>query len=65
MEAAILDTLIVFELPEAPLGPLQVDPPSIPTEFQTRVSAPFSSNIAFSLRRELVFSLKTTSHMTD
>ena len=32
VEAAILDTFIVFEPPEGPLGPLHFDPPGIPTK---------------------------------
>ena len=33
-EAAIFDTFVVFEPPEAPLGPLHFDPPGIPTKLQ-------------------------------
>ena len=32
VEAAILETFIVFELPEGPLGALQVDAPQAPTD---------------------------------
>ena len=43
VEAAILDTFIVFEPPRDPLGPLHFDPPSIPTGHHTWVPAPFLS----------------------
>ena len=67
VEAAILDTFIVFEPPEGPLGPLHFDPPGIPTKRHTRVWAPFLSKNAFSPRRELDFRFprKTTSPKTD
>ena len=67
VEAAILDTFIVFEPPRGPLGPLHFDPPGIPTKRHARTPAPFSSKIAFSLRRELDFRFarKTTSPKTD
>ena len=67
VEAAILDTFIVFEPPEGPLGPPHFDPPGIPTKHGARVLAPFWSKNAFSLRRELDFRFpqKTTSPKTD
>ena len=67
VEAAILDTFIVFEPPRDPLGPLHFDPPGIPTKRHARTPAPFSSKIAFSPRRELDFRFarKTTSPKTD
>ena len=67
VEAAILDTFIVFEPPRGPLGPLHFDPPGIPTKRHARTPAPFSSKIAFSPRRELDFRFarKTTSPKTD
>ena len=67
VEAAILDTFIVFEPPGGPLGPLHFDPPGIPSKRHTWVWAPFSSKIAFSPRRELDFRFarKTTSPKTD
>ena len=67
VEAAILDTFIVFEPPRDPLGPLHFDPPGIPTSHHTWVPAPFLSKNAFSLRRELDFRFarKTTSPKTD
>ena len=67
VEAAILDTFIVFEPPRAPLGPLHFDPPGIPTKRHARVLTPFLSKNAFSPRRELDFRFarKTTSPKTD
>ena len=67
VEAAILDTFIVFEPPRGPLGPLHFDPPGIPSKRHTRTPAPFSSKIVFSVRRELDFRFarKTTSPKTD
>ena len=41
VEAAILDTFIVFEPPGGPLGPLHFDPPGIPTKRQGLALAPF------------------------
>ena len=67
VEAAILDTFIVFEPPEGPLGPLQFDPPSIPTKRHTRVLEPFLSKTLILPRRELDFRFprKSTSPKTD
>ena len=55
VEAPILDTFIVFELPEGPLGPLQFDPPGIPSKHQGRGIRQFSSKTSILLRRELDF----------
>ena len=67
LEAAILDTFIVFEPPGGPLGPLHFDPPGIPTKRPGRGIRAFWSKNAFSLRRELDFRFpgKTTSPKTD
>ena len=67
VEAAILDTFIVFEPPEGPLGPLHFDPPGIPTKRQGLGIRAFWARNAFSLRRELDFRFprKTTSPKTD
>ena len=67
VEAAILDTFIVFEPPGGPLGPLHFDPPGIPTKRHVEGVLWFSSKTAFSLRRELDFRFarKTTSPKTD
>ena len=48
VEAAILDTFIVFEPPEGPLGPLHFDPPGIPTKRHVEGIRWFSSKITFS-----------------
>ena len=55
VEAAILDTFIVFEPPEGPLGPLHFDPPSIPTKLQVRGIRRFWSKTLILRRRELDF----------
>ena len=55
MEAAILETFIIFEPPEGPLGPLKVDAPQTPTERHARVLATFLLKTVFLLRRELDF----------
>ena len=67
VEAAILDTFIVFEPPEGPLGPLHFDPPSIPTKRQGRGIRRFSSKTSILLRRELDFRFprKSTSPKID
>ena len=67
VEAAILNTFIVFEPPEGPLGPLHFDPPSIPTKRHVEGIRRFSSKNVFSLRRELDFRFprKSTSPKTD
>ena len=67
VEAAILDTLIVFEPPEGPLGPLHFDPPGIPTKRPGRGIRRFSSKTSILLRRELDFRFprKSTSPKTD
>ena len=67
VEAAILDTFIVFEPPRGPLGPLHFDPPGIPSNLQTRVLAPFLSKTSILPRRELDFRFprKSTSPKTD
>ena len=67
VEAAILDTFIVFEPPRVPLGPLHFDPPGIPTKRQGAGIRAFWSKNAFSPRRELDFRVprKTTSPKTD
>ena len=67
VEAAILDTFIVFEPPEGPLGPLHFDPPGIPTKRPGAGIRAFWSKNAFSPRRELDFRVprKTTSPKTD
>ena len=67
VEAAILDTFIVFEPPRGPLGPLHFDPPGIPTKHHARVWPPFLSKNTFSPRRELDFRCprKSTSPKTD
>ena len=43
VEAAILDTFIVLEPPEGPLGTLHFDPPGISTKRHARVLAQFLS----------------------
>ena len=67
VEAAILNTFIVVEPPEVPLGALHFDPPGIPTKRHTWVLTQFLSKNAFSPRRELDcrFPRKTTSPKTD
>ena len=67
VEAAILDTFIVFEPPGGPLGPLHFDPPGIPTKHQGRAPAPFLSETSILRRRGLDFRFprKTTSPKTD
>ena len=67
VEAAILDTFIVFEPPEGPLGTLHFDPPGIPTKHHARVLASFLSKTSILPRRELDFRFprKSTSPKTD
>ena len=67
VEAAILDTFIVFQPPEGPLGPLHFDPPGIPTKHPGRGIRRFSSKSLISLWRQLDFRFprKTTSPKTD
>ena len=55
VEAAILDTFIVFEPPEGPLGPLHFDPPGIPSKRPGRGIRRFSSKTSILRRRELDF----------
>ena len=67
VEAAILDTFIVFEPPGGSLGPLHFDPPGIPAKRHASVLASFLSKTLILHRREFDFRFprKSSSPKTE